>query len=171
MSHPTPVRTQNYFILKGEGIQLVVANFFFLATMHVSQVTIFLLISNKSCYSLFCNFVSLYERTSVLLLTVISLRMAYPVYFRLQQNSQLYQKQQDTKVTAKEIDTKWSQICFSLLTPSNYFPQSYRLRKLMTLPSQLLQVTLSPQSFPQNSRILHLFSLLCSIYYCLILCY
>ena len=34
---------------------------------------------------MFCNFVSLYERTSVILLTVTSLRMAYPVFFRLKQ--------------------------------------------------------------------------------------
>ena len=36
------------------------------------------------CQSLLCNFVSLYERESVILLKIRAFRMDYPVYFRLQ---------------------------------------------------------------------------------------
>ena len=40
-------------------------------------------LQQDKCYSLFCNFLSLYEWKRVIPLKVKALRMAYPVYFRL----------------------------------------------------------------------------------------
>ena len=40
-------------------------------------------LQQDKCYSLFCNFLSLYDWESVILLKARGLRMGYPVYFRL----------------------------------------------------------------------------------------
>ena len=62
--------------------------------VHVSQVTVFLLTSNKNqCYSLLCNFFCLYEWKGVTPLKVRALRKGYPVYFRLRQHSELKAKE------------------------------------------------------------------------------
>ena len=40
-------------------------------------------LQQDKCYSLFCNFLSLYEWKNVTLLKVRALRMGYHIYFRL----------------------------------------------------------------------------------------
>ena len=74
-------------------------------------------------YSLFCNFLSLYEWKCIIPLKVRALRMGCYVYFRLQaaffykrcRASMTKHRQQNTKVKVKETDLIWSQICSSLL--------------------------------------------------------
>ena len=54
------------------------------------------------CYFLFCNFLSLYEWESVILLKVRTLGLGFPVYFKLQATFLTHQKQLKAKV--KETD-------------------------------------------------------------------
>ena len=84
------MRIQASFILKGEGMWLVVSKFlvsesFVLAAVHVGQVmNVPVNLQQDKCYSLFYNFLSLYEWKSLTPLKARALRMSYPVYFRLQ---------------------------------------------------------------------------------------
>ena len=74
---------------KGKGVWLVVADLlvsepFVLAAVRVGWVSeVPVNLQQDKCYSLFCNFLSLYEWKSVTPLKVRALRMGYLVYFRL----------------------------------------------------------------------------------------
>ena len=53
-------------MLKGEGVYFVVANFlvlesFVLTTVYIGQATSLVNLQQDKCYSLFCNFLSLYD--------------------------------------------------------------------------------------------------------------
>ena len=88
-------------------------------------------LQQNKCYSLFCNFLS----KNVILLKARALRIAYPIYFRLEAASfykrcrdrMTKHKWQKTKVNiaGKGTDLIWSQICSSLLQSS----QNHRNRK------------------------------------------
>ena len=80
-------------------------------------------LQQEKCYSLFCDFLSLYELKSVIPLKVRALRMGSPVCFGLISNIlNLKQKKQNTKV--KETDPIWSHIWSSLLY--YYFGSFYK---------------------------------------------
>ena len=48
-----------------------------------SVYSAFINLRKDRCFSVFCNFLSLYERKSVVPLNVRALRMGYSLYFRL----------------------------------------------------------------------------------------
>ena len=56
---------------------------FVLAAVHIALHNVPVNLQQDKCYSLFCNFLSLYEWKSIIPLKVRALRMGYPVYFRL----------------------------------------------------------------------------------------
>ena len=89
----TQVGTQASFTLKGEWMWFVVANSlvslflvslksFVLAAVWCVSQGVSVKVQKDKCYSLFCNFLSLYEG-KVTLLKVRVLRMGYPIYSRL----------------------------------------------------------------------------------------
>ena len=96
-------------------------------------------------YFLFCNFLSVYERSS---LGGRALRKGYYVYFRLQatffqetkfQIQLTKHRKQSTEIGAKGIDIMWNQVVSSLLQVSHcgfdlYFPEHFFMY-LLTMSS------------------------------------
>ena len=87
-NHHTWLRIQASFIVKGEGMWLVVANFlvpesFVLAAVLIgrSDYNIPVNLQQDKCYSLFCRFLSLFEWKNIIPLKIRTLRMFFPVYF------------------------------------------------------------------------------------------
>ena len=116
------VRIEIHFILKGEGMGVALHTswcrnpFFLQPTLCITGQGVPVGLQ-QNCYCLFSNFLSLYDRDSVILWTFRTLTMEYCVFFRLlkQQQKKNPKLMSSDPIASRQIDGKKAQMVATFL--------------------------------------------------------